>query len=111
MKTTPPRHLSPAARAWFAELQREYGIDDAGGRALLAIAADAWDRARDAREQIAKEGAIVRDRFGQPVPHPAVRVEQGARGQLLQALKQLHLDVEPLKAMGRPPRPVGVTEV
>jgi len=97
-----PSHLSPPARRWWSELAREYDIVDAGGLALLTVAAEAWERARDARELIAKEGAVTPDRFGTPTAHPAVRIEHGARAQLLQALKQLHLDVEPLKAPGRP---------
>jgi len=102
MKNRAPRHLSPAARSWFAELVKEYSIADAGGLALLTVAAEAWQRAGEARELLAREGAVVRDRFGQAIAHPAVRIEQGARAQLLQAMKQLHLDIEPLKSVGRP---------
>jgi P27 family predicted phage terminase small subunit len=102
MKAQPPRHLSQPARAWFGKLRAEYGIEDSGGLALLTTAAEAWDRARDARILLAKEGAVVRDRFGQQVAHPAVRIENAARAQMLQALKQLALDVEPVKRPGRP---------
>jgi P27 family predicted phage terminase small subunit len=98
----PPKHLDPAARRWWAALQREYGIDDAGGLSLLSAAADAWQRARQAREIVAKEGPVITDRFGQPQPHPAVRIEHGARAQLLQALKLLNFDLEPAKPPGRP---------
>lgn len=97
-----PEHLSVPARRWWASMQAEYQISDVGGLSLLNAAADAWQRAREARELVQSEGAVVTDRFGQKVPHPAVRIEHGARAQLLQALKQLNLDVEPVKTVGRP---------
>lgn len=100
-----PTHLSPPAARWFRYMAREYGIEDAGGVSLLSAAADAWDRCREAREIISAEGAITTDRFGQRVPHPAVRIEHGARAQLLAALRLLNLDLEPLQS--RPGRPAG----
>jgi hypothetical protein len=84
-------------------MQSEYQITDAGGVSLLSAAADAWQRAAEARDLIDRDGPVILDRFGQKVPHPAIRIEHGARAQLLQALKQLNLDVEPLKTPGRPP--------
>lgn len=98
----PPSHLSPAARRWWTQMQREYQISDAGGLSLLAAAADAWERCREARELLAKDGVVTTDRFGQMQPHPAVRIEHASRAQLLQALKQLNLDLEPVKTPGRP---------
>jgi len=109
MKNQPPDHLSVAAAAWFIVMRDEYSIVDAGGLSLLAAAADAWQRAGEARALIAKDGAVVRDRFDQFVQHPAVRIEHGARSQLLAALKQLRLDVEPLQPPGRPTSPLGIT--
>lgn len=102
MKNLAPRHLSKPARDWFGRLAREYSISDAGGLALLTVAAEAWQRAREASELLATQGAVIPDRFGQQVAHPAVRIEQQARAQVLQALKQLCLDLEPVKKPGRP---------
>lgn len=98
----PPKHLTAPARRWWTQMQREYGITDAGGLSLLAAAADAWERAREARELVAKDGAVTVDRFGQQVAHPAVAIERGARAQFLQAMKLLNLDLEPVKRPGRP---------
>ena len=80
----------------------EYGISDAGGLSLLQVAAESWQRAEEARVLVTKAGVIVVDRFGQPQPHPAVKIERESREQLLRALKALQLDVEPLQAIGRP---------
>lgn len=102
MRISPPKHLSAKARSWFTGLQREYGVSDAAGLALLTAAAESWQRAAEARELIAKEGAVLRDRFGQSVPHPAVRIETAARAQLLQAIRQLGFDLAPVKPVGRP---------
>ena len=106
-----PKHLSPDARKWFLAIAREYGITDSGGVALLTAAAESRQRAREAWDVIEVEGAIVRGANGIPVPHPAVRMERDARAQMLTALKQLHLDVEPLKPIGRPAQPLGLTEL
>ena len=99
---TPPDHLSADARAFYSGLAAEYSINDAGGLALLQAASEAYMRAGEARAIIERDGPLVTDRHGQLVQHPAVRMELAARAQMLTALKQLRLDVEPLKAVGRP---------
>ncbi len=99
----PPKQLNDAGKALWRSLCREYSIGDAGGLALLTVACEALDRADGARSRIENDGAFVPDRFGQLRAHPAIAVERDARGQLLQALKQLNLDLEPLReSRGRP---------
>jgi phage terminase small subunit len=99
-----PSDLSPAARAWGVRILAEFQVDDAAGLLLLAEALRAWDRAREAGVAIAKDGAIVKDRFDQHRAHPAINVERDARGSMLAAFRALHLDIEPPKATGRPTR-------
>lgn len=99
-----PKHLSPEARRWWRKLQEEYVIEDAGGLLVLLAGLEAFDAMRNAQKQIAQEGACVVDRFGQPKPHPATVIERDSRAQLLGAIKQLCLDLEPLRpGPGRPP--------
>lgn len=86
----------------WQRLQAEYSIVDAGGLVVLTAACEAFDRMRAAQKLIAKDGMVAADRFGQQKPHPAVVIERDARGQMLAALKQLNLDLEPLKSIGRP---------
>ena len=100
-----PDHLSPEARLIWKELTREYGIDDAGGLAILKTGLEAFDRATGARLAIDKEGMTVTDRFGALKPHPLLACERDARSQWLAALKQLCLDIEPLR--DGPGRPTG----
>lgn len=103
-KPTPPTGLSAEARAWFRKLTSEYGISDPGGLLILRTGMEALDRLRGCQASIKAEGAAVKDRWGQVKPHPLLAAERDARAQLLAALKQLNLDVEPLHdGPGRPP--------
>jgi hypothetical protein len=43
-----------------------------------------------------------------PMLHPAAKVVKESRSQMMQALKMLNLDLEPLKGVGRPSRGIGV---
>jgi len=97
----PPKHLSPAARAWWSAVMRDYVIDDTG-RVLLDAAAETLDRLRAAQRILANEGPVFLDRFGQPRAHPACTIERDCSSSLVRLLKQLALDVEPILAPGRP---------
>ena len=103
MKKEAPGHLSKEAKAIWKKLTKEYGIEDAGGLEILRAGLEAFDRARSARAIIDKTGLMYRDRFNSPKMHPLLPVERDARAAYLQALKQLCLDVEPVKDIGRPP--------
>ena len=99
-----PPGLSASARAWWRKLTAEYAICDQAGLLLLQTALQAHDRMNQARDLIAKHGAVTVDRFGQLRPNPATTIERDSRAAMLAALKALNLDVEPLRdAAGRPP--------
>jgi phage terminase small subunit len=100
-----PKGLSPGSRAWFRGMVAEYGVSDAGGITLLTLAAEARNRMLEAAAAVAKDGLLQSDSYGRSKAHPLLAVERDARGQMLAALKALHLDVEPLK--GAPGRPGG----
>jgi phage terminase small subunit len=59
---------------------------------LLTLAAEAWDQAVAAREELAKVGTYFADRFGQPKAHPAVAVERDARIAFARLVRELDLD-------------------
>jgi P27 family predicted phage terminase small subunit len=102
-KVRAPSTLSKEAQGWWRKLQDEYGIIDNGGLLLLQTALEAFDRMRNAQAQIAQDGQTVLDRFDQVKPHPMLTVERDARAQLVQSLKALNLDLEPLRdGPGRP---------
>lgn len=70
---------------------------------LLTLAAQAWDRAEEAREALAEHGTTYTDRFGQPRARPEVAIERDARLAFARLLRELDLDGEPAPAP-RPPR-------
>ena len=97
-----PGHLSTEARKWYRSIRSEYGIDDSGGLLILLALCEAFDRMKSAQKIIANEGARVTDRFGQVKSHPLCSVERDARSAVYAGLKNLNLDLEPLKNIGRP---------
>ena len=68
----------------------------------MTTAMEAFCRMKDAQAQIATEGQTVQDRFGQMKAHPLCTVERDSRAAMLNALKALNLDFEPIKKIGRP---------
>lgn len=100
----PPKNLGREATKLWRKIQGEYGITDEAGLLILATACEAFDRMRLSQEILSKEGMTVADRFGQPKAHPMTTVERDSRAAMLAALKQLNLDLEPLRDnRGRPP--------
>ncbi len=99
----PPKALSaPAKRLWRA-LVAEYELADVAAVAFLTAGLEAFDRAAAAKALLDAEGLVVKDRWGQSKSHPAATIERDNRAAFLAALKQLNLDIEPLRdGPGRP---------
>lgn len=103
MKKNPPSHLSKESAAWWDKILRAWDLDDSA-LLILALACESFDRMRGAQALVTEHGILVDDRFGQKRMNPAVLVERDNRAAMLQALKALCLDLEPLQSVGRPPR-------
>lgn len=88
----PPDHLGESGRQLWVALHEDYEILDADSIALLETACVCADRLAQARQIIAEEGPIARDRYNSPKMHPAMLVEKDARAGLIQSLKALDLD-------------------
>jgi P27 family predicted phage terminase small subunit len=101
----PPKNLSREAKNLWRKIQDEYQITDEAGLLILATGLEAFDRMRQAQTILEAEGMTTLDRFQQPRPHPAATIERDSRSALLGALKQLNLDLEPLR--DGPGRPAG----
>jgi hypothetical protein len=99
-----PAHLGAAGRELWVSIQASYEITDPGGKQLLQTAAEAADRIASVRTQIDEQGELLTIR-GIPRVHPLCAVERDARAALIRALKELHLDLEPLR--DKPGRPAG----
>jgi P27 family predicted phage terminase small subunit len=98
-----PKTLSREAKNLWRGIQEEYSIEDAGGLAILQAGLEAFDTMRRCQKIIGREGMQLPDRFGQMKAHPLLTVERDSRAQMLGALKQLNLDLEPLRnGPGRP---------
>lgn len=88
-----PRHLRRSTQDWFRAVVADYELEPHHLK-LLTAAAESWDRAQAAREIIAKEGCVIRDRFDQPKPHPGCAIERDAKTLFARLLRELGLDVE-----------------
>ena len=99
---TVPAHLGDAGLQLWTAIMKDYQIGDAGGLALLGQACEAADRVEECRRTIAEQGAVIRSQ-GAIRAHPLLAAERDARAAMLRALRYLNLDVEPIKAIGRPP--------
>jgi hypothetical protein len=91
-------HLSAEARAWRRRIAAGWELDDAA-KLILDVGLEAFDRMRQAQALIRRKGLTVNGHA-----HPATVVERDSRLAMLKALRQLNLDVEPLREKpGRPP--------
>ena len=58
-----PKHLKPATRAWVRTVLSDYEMEGHHHR-MLVLAAETYDRACEARDQITLDGPYVKDRYG-----------------------------------------------
>jgi P27 family predicted phage terminase small subunit len=98
----PPRRLSREAGEWWKKINEGWQLDDAA-LLLLGSALECFDRMREAQGILAREGIVVKDRFGQKKQHPATLIERDAKMAMVRSLRALNLDIEPLNLPGRPP--------
>jgi len=100
-KVKVPEHLKRASKAWFRQVMRNYELEPHHVR-LLTLACEALERAEDAQKMLRKEGLIYSDRFGAPHPRPEVKIKEQAEIIFARLLRDLALDIEPPKGIGRP---------
>jgi hypothetical protein len=100
----PPSHLGEDGLKLWRGIQGEYGIDDPAGLELLRQAAEAADRIASVRQQIDEQGELLVVK-GVPRVNPLCAVERDQRAALVRCLRNLNLDLEPLR--DRPGRPSG----
>jgi phage terminase small subunit len=93
----PPGHLGEAGAGLWADIVRQYRIADGAGLVLVTTAAECLDRMRQAQEAIREHGLLLADRYGGKRQNPACVVERAARDGMINALKALNLNLEPLR--------------
>jgi hypothetical protein len=92
---SPPRHLAEEEAALFRHLVAEFQIDDSNSVSLLTVGMEAHQRMREARELLADEGAVIKNRFGARCAHPAIAIETAARSDFLRSMRALNLKLDP----------------
>lgn len=100
-----PKHLKADGKRLFDQIVTDFCVEDPAGIALLTTACECLDRMKDAQKVIGKHGVTILDRYGGLRVNPACLIEKDSRSGFLRALKDLNLDVEPLR--DRPGRPGG----
>ncbi len=100
-ETKPARKLGEPGMTLWRAVMAEYQIADAGGLEMLCLACQSLDRAEALRSQIDDDGEVIRSKTGLK-DHPALKHELAARAFVVKTLHRLGLDVEPIKAVGRP---------
>jgi P27 family predicted phage terminase small subunit len=105
VKLTPrsPSHLRQRGRELWRAVAGQFELEDYGWT-ILRLAAEAADRAEEAREVLATSGLTISDRYGGVRSHPCVGIERDARLAVARLVRELGLDVEAPEA--RPPRVV-----
>ena len=98
----PPAHLGEDGLALWRGVQVEYAISDPAGLELLRQAAEAADQIASVRKQIDENGELLMVR-GVPRVNPLCAVERDQRAALVRCIRNLNLDLEPLRDRGRPP--------
>jgi hypothetical protein len=103
----PPRNLGNHGRKLWDQIMGEYAIADSGGLEMLAQACQALDRAEPLREEIDRDGAVIRVR-GTIKDHPALKHELANRAFVVRTLAKLALNFEPVRpSSGRPGLSIG----
>jgi phage terminase small subunit len=100
-KPEPPDHLSDDAKLWFGQVVETFALEPHHVR-LLTLAAQAWDRAEEARIHLVIFGTTYTDRFGQPKARPEVAIERDSRIAFARLLRELGLESAPADSP-RPP--------
>jgi len=98
----PPTPLGPAGLALWRAVHTDFDVGDVAGVELLMHACQMQDRLQELTEAIARDGAIVRGRYG-PCTHPALKEEISTRNFIVRTLQRLGLNFEAVKPVGRPP--------
>ena len=97
----PPANLNKTGRDLWQSVMSEYDIRDSGGQQMLQQICEAADRVHEFGAIISRDGSVVRTKAG-PKDHPLIKHELAARSFIVRSLHRLGLDVEPIRAVGRP---------
>ena len=98
-----PKHLSAEMQKWWLSVVEDYELEP-HHVLILTKAAEACDRADQARKAIRKKGVTYRDRFKQPCARPEVAIERDSRVAFARLVRELNLSEDSPNT----PRPPGL---
>lgn len=98
-----PAHLKPETGKWWVQVQKTFELEEHHVR-LLTLAAEAWDRTQQARQEIDASGITVSTPDGGIKAHPAVAIERDSRLAFARLLRELDL-TDDAPAVRPPPIP------
>jgi hypothetical protein len=98
---SPPASLSAVGRSLWTDIVSAYEFGDRASYEVLAQACIAADRAEACRVRIDKDGELLRTQLGVK-EHPLLKHELQLRAFVCRSLQRLGLDLEPIRAPGRP---------
>jgi hypothetical protein len=98
----PPGKLGETGMTLWRAVTTNYAFDDPGSVEILFQACAAAERAATCRRIVDQDGGLIRTKAGTR-SHPLLRDELNNRTFVVRALGKLGLDLEPVRAMGRPP--------
>jgi hypothetical protein len=98
----PPGKLAAVGRKLWVSITSNYEFSDAASYMVLYQSCAAVERAERCRAIIDTDGELIR--VGKAVrSHPLLRDEVANRALACRLLKNLGLDLEPIRGIGRPP--------
>ena len=83
--------LQPETARWYAWVLDTWELDHTERR-LLLLAAEAWDRYKQAKRILDEEGLTFRARGKRPTARPEIAIEKDARSAFSRLIGQLGLD-------------------
>jgi hypothetical protein len=100
-----PASLGKAGAELWRSINRDFIIEDSGGREMLLRICQTADTLASYDEQIERDGPMVRTASG-PHEHPLLKHQLAARSFIVRSLHRLNLDVVPARhEIGRPAGP------
>jgi hypothetical protein len=88
-----PVHLSASSRRIWADLTASFQFER-HELEVLRLALEALDRAAQARRAIRRDGLFHINRFGDPIAHPAAKVEKDSAAAAARLLQQLAIPAD-----------------
>ena len=99
ISTMAPKHLSGEAKKIWRDLISAAKLSEES-LVILKTALEAYDRLKQARETIDKDGITYKTESGYVRPHPALQIEKEACSRFLQSWRMLGIGME--APIGRP---------